>query len=756
MPQDAEPNADAKRPPARLRSRLVLGLLVLLASAVFATTAYVLTHAADGVPVLASVLFAGFVFAAALLAFLVGERLWQLWASRRARAGGSKLHGRLVAVLSAVTIIPAVVAFVLSGAVLQAFAQNFFVERIEASNETAREFANSYFDAEAQRQGLKVIQLAGDLAELERSGLGLSDGPVGFRQRLLGQAYLREFAAIRLVDGEGRVLVSVAQAGAPDYALPPPGGLARARREGYAFSPLDEATLDTFYAALRIGTSGDVLVAYRPEQPVLAQQLLAVRQFRDESVLVRDRIDELRTIFAIGYALLLVVVLLAAVWIGLLVASGIVEPVKRLVAAAGRVSGGDLTSRVRLKGRDDELGDLGAAFNEMTERLAAQRGDLIAANDQSDARRRFIETVLSSVPSGVLSVAADGRVAFANPSAAAILGEDARRLTGKPIGTLAPELSPILQRAAGTPEGSIRDQVEFERGGRTRIINVAVVPDPSGEGGERGEAAGSVVTLDDITQLVSAQRNAAWGDVARRIAHEIKNPLTPIQLSAERLRRRYRRQLPEDDTDVFDKCTDTIVRHVGDIGRMVNEFSSFARMPEPVMKREDLREVARQALFPLTVSFPAVRFEAALPDAPVTAMCDGRLIGQAVGNLLKNAAEALTEHAVAAPQVTLAVRRDGDEALIEVRDNGPGLPANEHRLTEPYMTTREKGTGLGLAIVRKATEDHGGRFVLADAPTHGTGGAVATIALPAVETSAPIPEAGPTDETTQPRVSEDA
>ena len=226
-------SADATREP-RTRSRLVLGLLILLASAVVATTAYVLTHAADGIPRGAPVLFAGFVFAAVALAFLVGERLWQLWASSRARAGGSKLHGRLVAVLSAVTIIPALVAFALSGAALQAFAQNFFVERIEASNETARDFANSYFDAEAQRQGLKMLQLAGDLTELERSGRGPSAAPLGFRRWLLGQAILREFAAINLVDGEGRVLISVAQPGAPDYALPPPGAAPPPPGPGYS------------------------------------------------------------------------------------------------------------------------------------------------------------------------------------------------------------------------------------------------------------------------------------------------------------------------------------------------------------------------------------------------------------------------------------------------------------------------------------------------------------------------------------------
>ena len=717
-------------PAARFRTRLVLGLLVLLASAVFATTAYVLTHASDGVPEAASLLFAGFVFAAVLLTFLVGERLWQLWASSRARARGSKLHGRLVLVLSALTVIPAVVAFVLTGAVLQGFAQNFFLERVSAANIAAKSFGNEYFVSQRIRTGEDLLGLYIDADRLAREGRGAGSAPVYFRSWLEGQAAIRGFVGVTLLDAEGRVVQAVTLTDAP-FALPPQAALAAGGRPLTGnFDPLDTQTLETYWATLRL-PGGGFLIAYRNELPGLREQLLALRDFRDESVAVRERLGELRTVFAIGYTLLLLVLLLGAVWIGLIVASNIVEPVKRLAAAAGLVSAGDLGARVRIRARDDELGDLGRAFNDMTEQLGAQRGDLIEANQRSDARRRFIETVLSSVPSGVLSVRADGRIAFANPCAAAILGADARRLPGLAIGALAPELSPILQRAAGTPEGSLRDQVELDRKGRTRIINVAIVPDPSGEG---GEPSGSVVTLDDITELVSAQRNAAWGDVAQRIAHEIKNPLTPIQLSAERLKRRYRRQLPEDDTEVFDKCTETIVRHVGDIGRMVSEFSSFARMPEPVMKREDLRGIAKEALFPVGVAFPGVAFEADLADAPVPALCDGRLISQAVGNLLKNAAEALTEHKVASPKVTIRVRRQDEEALIEVADNGPGLPAGKHRLTEPYMTTREKGTGLGLAIVRKATEDHGGSFSLEDAPG---GGALATIALPA----APAPRA---------------
>ena len=730
--------------PSRTRGRLVLLGLVLLASAVFGTTAWVLTHLASGIPPFVPVLFALAVVLAAVLAFLVGERLWGLWRSSRQGLRGSRLHGRLVAVLSLVTIVPAVVAFVLSAATLQAFSENYFLERVTESNLVARRLANGYFDAQAVQTGRKLEQLRADLIDVERLGGGPQGAPVYFRSWLYGQAILREFSGLTLIGPDGRILSSVSQLDDAPYALPPPAVLAAARGGTPAFNVLDAAALDTYYAVvpvpLAVGGAPEtgILVAYRAEVPELSAQLLAVRAYRDETAAVRGRLAELRVAFAIGYGLLSVILLLGAVWIGLLVASSIVEPVKRLAVAAGLVSGGDLGSRVRLERRDDELGDLATAFNDMTERLSGQRDDLIMANEQSEQRRRFIETVLSGVPSGVLNVAADGRVVFGNPGAAAILGVDTARLRGRSLGEMAPELSPLIQRAAGTQGGEAKGQVELSRGGRTRIINVAVVP----EDPERAAGA-AIVTLDDITQLVGAQRNAAWGDVARRIAHEIKNPLTPIQLSAERIRRRYGKIIPEDDREVFDKCTSAIVRHVGDIGRMVNEFSAFARMPEPVIRPADLRDVAREAILSAGIAHPDVRYEARLPEGPVVAPCDARLIGQAVGNLLKNAGEALTEHAVAAPHVVVRVAHEGADAVIAVLDNGPGLPPDAHRLTEPYMTTREKGTGLGLAIVRKATEDHGGHFELTDAEG---GGALARIVLPTMTEGAPDDREAPQDE----------
>ena len=705
----------------------MLSALVLLASAVFFATAYVLAHLSAGVPRVVPAFFAGAVFLALVLAFAVGQRLLGVWRSSRQGLRGSRLHGRLVAVLSFVTVVPAVVAFVLSAATLQAFSENYFLERVTESNLVARRLANGYFDAQAVQTGRKLEQLRADLVDVERAGGGPQGAPVFFRSWLYGQAVLREFSGLTLIGPGGRVLASVTQVDAP-YALPPADVLASARAGTPAFNVLDPDGLDTYYAVVPVPLFGPaapetaVLVAYRAEVPALSEQLRAVRAYRDETKTVRERLADLRVVFAIGYGLLLVLLLLGAVWIGLIVASSIVEPVRRLATAAGLVSAGDLTSRVGMGDRDDELGDLGRAFDEMTGQLARQRGDLVEANEQAEARRRFIEAVLSGVPSGVLNVSPDGRVVFGNPGAASILGLPVHRLRGQSLGTVAPELSPLIQRAVGAPGREARDQVELRREGRVRIINVAVVP----EDPERAQGA-VIVTLDDITQLVSAQRSAAWGDVARRIAHEIKNPLTPIQLSAERIRRRYGRVIPEDDREVFDKCTSAIVRHVGDIGRMVNEFSAFARMPEPVIRPADLAEVAREAVLSASLAHPDVAFETDLPEGPVTVPCDARLIGQALGNLLKNAAEALTEHAVPGPRVVTRVALEGADAVVSIRDNGPGLPEDAHRLTEPYMTTRAKGTGLGLAIVRKASEDHGGQFELSNAEG---GGALARVVLP--------------------------
>jgi two-component system nitrogen regulation sensor histidine kinase NtrY len=440
------------------------------------------------------------------------------------------------------------------------------------------------------------------------------------------------------------------------------------------------------------------------------------------------------------------VVLLAAIWSGLWAANRLVRPISDLIEAAGRVSEGDLTAQVWVGRDDDELGRLGLAFNRMTQQLSAQRGDLMAAGRLNEIRRRFTETVLSGVSAGVIGIDGEGRITIINRAAARLLDAAPEDLETSHYSEAVPELAPLILRAMSEPAGRAGGEVTLKRAGSPRALSVQVTS-------ERGSADGFVVTFDDITDLVSAQRTAAWADVARRIAHEIKNPLTPIQLSAERLKRKYSSEIVT-DPEVFQQCTDTIVRQVGDIGRMVDEFSSFARMPTPVMRRENAQELLQQAVFLQRVANPGITFSTAAPKEPVHFEGDGRLISQALTNVLKNAGEGIAARIAKGDdepgRITIAVQAPNRETggasfAFKVTDNGIGLPPeHRHRLTEPYVTTRAKGTGLGLAIVRKIMEDHGGDITLAD--VEGGEGAEVTLTFPFAQKNLKGSEKGTEDE----------
>ncbi len=457
--------------------------------------------------------------------------------------------------------------------------------------------------------------------------------------------------------------------------------------------------------------------------------------------------QKLQIIFALLYGMVSLVVLLAAIWSGLWAASRLVRPISGLIDAAERVSAGDLDAQVRVDRDDDELAGLSSAFNRMTQQLSAQRGDLITANKLNEMRRRFTEAVLSGVSAGVIGVDAEGCVTIVNRAAARLMDAAPEDLEAIHYSQAVPELAPLILRAMSEPAGRAGGEVTIRRAGTPRTLSVQVTS-------ERGSADGFVVTFDDITDLVSAQRTAAWADVARRIAHEIKNPLTPIQLSAERLQRKYASEITT-DPEVFQQCTDTIVRQVGDIGRMVDEFSSFARMPTPVMRRENAQELLQQAVFLQRVANPAITYTTAAPKAPVWFEGDGRLIAQALTNVIKNAGEGIAARIAKGDdepgKVNIAVEPNGTTFAFRVTDNGIGLPPeHRHRLTEPYVTTRVKGTGLGLAIVRKIMEDHGGEIILADAE-NGEGAAV-TLTLPFAQKNPKGTERGNEDE--QKRVSD--
>lgn len=714
----------------RLSLSVIIGL-VGLAILTFGLILYFFRTYIEGAPAYLAILFAGSVLVVACLSVIVFGRIWRVWRNRRVGLAGSRMQIRLVGLLSVVAILPTFIAFFFSALVLQTVSQDFFVNRINQGADAARNVANTYFSQKAERMGDDLVRVAFDLALREETDKGLGVDPESFQKYFIGQALLRNWAAAYLLDGSGKVIAQVQQVPGIAYQLPDPTLLEGLNEEApFNFNAQDPDKLSIYRGILKLKEYGDgYLVSYTIENPDMTQGLLAVRDFRDSTISFKDRLGDLSRVFTMGYALLALIILLLAVWAGLLVANAIVSPIGRLAAAAEKISAGDLTERVLIREGDGELGDLAQTFNRMTEQLQTQRDDLIAANRQADDRRRFTETVLSGVSAGVIGVAQTGRITLANKTAADFLHLPSGRMMSAQLRDVAPELNDLFDKALGEKSGDVQGQMELVRDGQTRILNVRI-------GRSKTEdVINYVVTFDDISQLISAQRNAAWGDVARRIAHEIKNPLTPIQLSAERLKRKYGPEITS-SPEIFERCTDTIIRHVNDIGRMVNEFSSFARMPEPVMNKEIIREIVKNAIFPFQVAHPDVEYTVEHPEQAIIAQCDGRLLVQACTNLIKNATESIEEerkerNSTEPGRIFVRVSETTHEVTITVHDNGRGLPDQaRHLLTEPYMTTREKGTGLGLAIVRKVIEEHGGALHLRNDKSLGERGAAVSLAFP--------------------------
>ncbi|MEO8669310.1 MAG: PAS domain-containing sensor histidine kinase, partial [Bauldia sp.] len=569
---------------------------------------------------------------------------------------------------------------------------------------------------------------------VERARPILLDDPDGFQAHLNELAASRGISGVFLMSGEG---LEVAQAisGPPiDFPPPPPGGITEARANGGQPVLIAPGEQNVMGALIRLADYNDTyLYIVRQVDPKVARYV----SLTAENVAAYNSLQATRFGVQIAFALLYLgislVVLLSAIWVGISFANRLVSPIRRLIDAAQQVAGGNLAVQVPVSRAAGDVGALGETFNAMTDQLRTQRQELLSASDQMDRRRRFTEAVLSGVTAGVIGVDADGRISIANRTALRMIGGQVEKVIDQPVADVVPALAPIVSAALTSERPEYRDQIIMMSTGRERTINVRVTTERPAAG-----AHGYVVTLDDITDLVTAQRSSAWADVARRIAHEIKNPLTPIQLSAERLRRKFGKVIVE-DRDVFDQCTDTIVRQVGDIGRMVDEFSSFARMPKPTFEVRNLSEAIREAVFLLEVSHPDIAFSVDVPSHPLVGRFDARLMGQALTNLVKNATEAIASQGALAPvdgRIHVKAGIVDGSIVVDVMDNGIGLPQeNRDRLLEPYMTTREKGTGLGLAIVTKIVEEHGGRIELLDSPEVATGGrgAMIRLVLPMIE-----------------------
>jgi two-component system nitrogen regulation sensor histidine kinase NtrY len=749
----AEPVADVA-PRGRFDfSRLVraLGYVAVALSVAAAAATFLLLMGLTPIAPTPDIVLTGMIVNGALVAFLILVVAWEvgslLLARRRGRAA-ARLHIRIVALFSIIAAGPAVLLALIAGFTLDRGLDNWFSTRTRAIVDNSLSIAQAY----AEQQAVLLRADATSLKqELERAPSLFNDA-ARFETFLTVIAKERNLPGVFVVDGDGS---PVAQARDLDRRnFPPPVAEALQQAGGDPANIVIIAPGATnVIGAITVlaGYDDKFLYVARPLDPKVVRYL----------ALTNDSVAEYRTLEASRYGVQLafgilflgvtVVVLLSAIWLGIGFANRLVTPIRRLIDAAKEVSQGNLSVAVQPRNSDGDVAQLGTTFNTMTSQLRSQREELLSASDQIDSRRRFIEAVLSGVTAGVIGIDSEGRIAIANRMSLNFLGVSADAVVGQPIAELVPEMAPTVSAALADSRPEHRDQITVVRNGRERTINIRVTTERAA-----GQSHGYVITLDDITDLVTAQRHSAWADVARRIAHEIKNPLTPIQLSAERLKRKFGAAIGT-DREVFDQCTDTIIRQVGDIGRMVDEFSSFARMPKPTMEPGNLAEAIREAVFVVSVSRPEIAFKVAVPDAPLMGRFDARLMGQALANLVKNATEAIAAVPATADRggaVTVAARETDRGIVVDVIDNGVGLPReNRHRLLEPYMTTREKGTGLGLAIVAKIIEEHGGRLELHDAPEVATGGrgAMIRIVLPrAADTAGAAPATAAQDQRAEP------
>jgi two-component system, NtrC family, nitrogen regulation sensor histidine kinase NtrY len=645
-----------------------------------------------------------------LLLVLVAFEVQHVMRARRARSAGSQLHMRIVAIIVLAAALPTLVLAATATASLDRVLAPWFFGPIRSFVEGAEDFSRAFLTLQCQNLRRDSSIVASDLSRGINNPLVFSNRR-NFRQFVTDRAIGQQVSFLVIINRSGEVIESAATNSAIAPPMPSPADFQQISSSLCLSQENDQPLRVLLPMNTLAGAEPMYLFAARPldrrTNIVFQNAELAANEYR--------RAENVRQTLQFNYGLMFVlvtlVILLSALWASLRFAEWLVAPIGRLIGATDEVASGNLFVQVPVKRRDDDISHLGETFNKMTSQLRRQRDNLIKANEQNDQRRRFTEAVLSGVPAGVIGLDKAGKVNSANPMAEQLLNRPASEMQGKPISDIQPEFASLFAEAKQGRVRLAQGETVIRTGTKETTLTVKITQ-------ERG-AGGFVLTLDDMTDLVLAQRTSAWADVARRIAHEIKNPLTPIQLSAERIRRKYGKVITE-DREVFDQCTDTIVRQVDDIKRMVDEFSSFARMPKPTLQNDNLSEVLKQVLFLATVGYPDVTFVAKTPENPVMARFDRRLVSQALTNVLKNATEGISMVSLderGEALVTLEAVIGADRIEIMVTDSGKGFPVeNRQRLLEPYMTTRDGGTGLGLPIVAKIFEDHGGGIELLDNP----------------------------------------
>ena len=661
----------------------------------------------------------------AAMATLISWQIIRLWKARRKKAAGAILHSRIVGLFSLFATVPAIIVALFASITLDRGLDTWFSERTQSIVKTSITVAEAYINEQK------------DLVEADLTGIGNSilqtrvllekNRPVFLRQMATLVA-LRNLAAAYVINRDThKIEASVTAHSKIKFRPPGPAMFQQAEKgELVILWNRDSNVIRGLYKLK--GFENRYLYIYRLINPIVSAQLTRARDEKKAYDIMLGQRTGLQITFAMMYIAVAFVFLLAAAWFGFWFADRLVEPIVALVNGARRVTRGKLDTKVPVRKGSGDLATLSSTFNQMTDQLQSQRNELIETNIQLDQRRQFTEAVLSGVSAGVIGISAQGTVTLVNRSALKLLARKRSQLMGKPFAKVLPEMVPVFEQAESKLSGRAEGQVQLKIGDDDKNFVVQVTTEKTGH-----DDHGVVVTFDDISDLVAAQRNSAWADIARRIAHEIKNPLTPIQLAAERLKRKYTKEI-KSNPEVFEKCTETIIRQVGDIRGMVDEFSSFARMPSAVLEPVDLTQVTKDGIVLQKASFEDVRIETDIPGKPLVVSADRRLVTQAITNLVKNAKESVDSRLVKNPEppgrIRISLKTTETEAIISVCDNGTGLPKNNRqRLTEPYMTTREKGTGLGLAIVKRIMQDHNGTISLDDAPADFDGGMGAMISL---------------------------
>lgn len=716
----------------RLRSVQTAGTvgLVVLGPALAAATFVVLGPLDQGAaaPALRLILLADLVYVL-VVAALVAARVASLLAARRAHSAGSQLHLRLTGVFALLALIPTVLVAVFAVLTVNVGLEGWFSERVQRVVGSSLSAATAYEEEHRVELSRDASDLADFLNAERRATFFLAPGEI---RQALGRVEAlieRGLTEAYVIDGGGTIIARAPRSYEFDYERPTPEQIAQVNETGLLI--IEDWDNNEFRALLPLNAFVDrYLLATRE----VDGEVLALLDETKETVVLYQQLESERGRLLFEFGLLYlgfsVILILAAIWAGLGFAERISRPVGRLASAAQRVGEGDLTAQVPNVRGNDEIATLGRMFNQMTTELQGQRDELLANTQQIERRRRLFDSVLSSVTSGVVGLDAEGKVTFANRSAHRLLEVD-ETPEHIALAVAVPEFADLFRRLTDSGQEAVQDQINLTRSRQQERLLVRMARRRR----EDGTLEGYVVAFDDVTELVSAQRMAAWGDVARRIAHEIKNPLTPIQLSAERIKRKFSPRLAE-GAEALEEMTDVIVRQTGDLRRIVDEFSRFARMPEPQKTAQDLAAILRDAVTLQVAGQPDVAFSSDIPTEPLAADVDETMMSQAFTNLVKNAGEAIETRREGGfdgqGQIVIALTAEDDTATITISDNGIGLPADKARLFEPYVTTREKGTGLGLPIVRKIIEEHGGTLRLEDADADETGhsGARAVIRLP--------------------------